>query len=214
MSTKILILGGTQMVGRDFIELLLNNNFNCDLYIANRGITNRNLFSNLSHITIDRDNKSDCIELNGYFFDIVIDFSCYNTNQLKNILDFISYNYYILISTQSVLDSHALNTKDHWLHKYAKDKKDLEQYVISNKIKNTNIVRPCALYGKNDYTNRFYESNNKFYWKHSGTEVVSNKYSINVREFSEYLLQYIQNNDLNNIKILHIDGDGITYYDY
>lgn len=200
------------MVGRDFVDICINNN----IYptIANRNITNKDLFPNLEHITIDRNNKSNCSILYGNFFNIVIDFSCYNINQLKNILKFISYDYYVLISTQSVLDTNALNTPEHWLHQYAKDKKDLEQYVLDTKLKNINIVRPCALYGKHDYTNRFYESNNKFYWKNSNIEVVSNKFNINVREFSQYLLEYIQNNNLNNNKILHIDGDGITYYDY
>ena len=213
MRKKILILGGTQMVGRDFVELLANN-IDYELSIANRGITNKDLFDHLEHINIDRNHLDSCKELSGRFFDIVIDFSCYNVNQLNNILKFIFYDYYILISTQSVLDTHAIQTKTHWLHQYAKDKKELEQYAIDNNLKNTTIIRPCALYGKYDYTNRFYESNNKFYWKNSGTEVVSNKYNINVKEFSEYLLQYIQDNDLNNIKILHIDGDGITYHDH
>jgi nucleoside-diphosphate-sugar epimerase len=209
---KILIVGGTQMVGRDFVELL-SDNINYKLYIANRGITNKDLFKHLEHINIDRNHLDSCKELSGRFFDIVIDFSCYNINQLNNILKFISYDYYILISTQSVLDTHAIQTKTHWLHQYAKDKKELEKYSIDNNLKNTSIIRPCALYGKHDYTNRFYSSDNKFYWKHSGTEVVSNKYNINVREFSQYLLQYIQYHNLNNIKILHIDGDGITYHD-
>ena len=213
MRKKILILGGTQMVGRDFVELLANN-IDYELSIANRGITNKDLFDHLEHINIDRNHLDSCKELSGRFFDIVIDFSCYNVNQLNNILKFIFYDYYILISTQSVLDTHAIQTKTHWLHQYAKDKKELEQYAIDNNLKNTTIIRPCALYGKHDYTNRFYESNNKFYLKNSGTEVVSNKYNINVREFSQYLLEHIQHSNLNNIKILHIDGDGITYYDY
>jgi nucleoside-diphosphate-sugar epimerase len=213
MSKKLLILGGTQMVGRDFVELL-SDNINYKLSIANRGITNKNLFTHLEHITIDRNNPDTCKELSGRFFDIVIDFSCYNVNQLNNILKFISYDYYILISTQSVLDTHAIQTKTHWLHKYAKDKKTLEEYIVYNKLKNTNIVRPCALYGKHDYTNRFYEHDNKFYSKQSGNEIVSNKYNINVREFSQYLLEYMQHSNLTNIKILHIDGAGITYYDH
>ena len=199
------------MVGRDFVELL-SDNIDYKLSIANRGITNKNLFTHLEHITIDRNNLDTCKELSGRFFDIVIDFSCYNVDQLTNILKFISYDYYVLISTQSVLDTHAIQTKTHWLHKYAKDKKTLEEYIIDNKLKNTNIVRPCALYGKHDYTNRFYENNNKFYSKQSGKEIVSNKYSINVRQFSQYLLQYIQDHNLNNSKVLHIDGAGITYY--
>jgi dTDP-4-dehydrorhamnose reductase len=213
MQKKTLILGGTQMVGRDFVELLFDN-IDYKLSIANRGITNKDLFAHLEHINIDRNHLDSCKELSGRFFDIVIDFSCYNINQLNNILKFISYDYYILISTQSVLDTHAIQTKTHWLHQYAKDKKELEQYTIDNNLKNTTIIRPCALYGKHDYTNRFYEHNNKFYSKQSGNEVVSDKYNINVREFSQYLLEHIQHSNLNDIKILHIDGDGITYYDY
>ena len=47
MSKKndILVLGGTQMLGRDFVETLLSEHTNdYNIYIANRGLTNNHLF--------------------------------------------------------------------------------------------------------------------------------------------------------------------------
>jgi len=82
---KILILGGTQMVGRDFVELCLENDVQPTL--ANRGITNKNIFTNLKTIYIDRKNKDSCTILKQEdTYDIVIDFSCYYTNDLINII--------------------------------------------------------------------------------------------------------------------------------
>lgn len=207
----ILIVGGTQMVGRDFIELILEQNTNYHLTLANRGKTNKNLFSNIPHINIDRNLSSGCESLAGYFFDIVIDFSCYNINQLVNVLKHVSYNYYVLISTQSVLDKVSLGDPNNWLYEYANNKKQLENYIVVNKSKNFNIVRPCALYGKNDYTNRFYEKDHQFYWTANNQLVTKNKGTIPVRDFSNRLLEYLSSYNLSGINFIHIDGDGVTY---
>lgn len=43
---KILVLGGTQFIGRDLVETLMINE-NYSLSLANRGISNTNLFNNL-----------------------------------------------------------------------------------------------------------------------------------------------------------------------
>jgi len=204
-NTKILIIGGTQMIGRDFVELCIENNIYPTL--ANRGVTNTNLFLDLKKIFIDRNDKFKCFNLKNKYFDIVIDFSCYNVNQFLNIYDNIKYNKYIIISTLCVFSDSVLNDESHWLHNYCKNKQLLETYIINTKINNICIVRPCVLYGKNDYTNRFYEKNNSIYWKNSDTIVIPDKYHMPVRKFSLYLLQYILNN-INNT-FIHIDNDGL-----
>jgi nucleoside-diphosphate-sugar epimerase len=202
---NILIIGGTQMIGRDFVDTCISNN----IYptIANRNITNKNLFSQLEHILIDRNNSNSCNILSQENFDIVIDFSCYNINQFLNIYTNITCNNYILISTLCTFDQNVLNNDSHWLHGYCKNKKIVEDYILDNDIKNISIVRPCVIYGKYDYTNRFYEKNNKIYWKHNHVLVQESKYYISVNKFSKYLLEYIQSG--NYYKITHIDGDGI-----
>ena len=131
---KILILGGTQMIGRDFVEFLLQIDGNHNIYIANRGVTNSNLFigNNIYNKKIDRNNIELCKILSGMSFDLVIDFSCYNKNQLQNILYYIKYTRYIILSTLCVSDQTVLSDKGHWLYNYCKDKKELEKYIFEN----------------------------------------------------------------------------------
>jgi len=88
---KILIVGGTQMVGRDFVEYYLENKKDCDIYLANRNVTNPNLFD-CKQILIDRNSKEKCKSLSEHGeFDIVVDFSCYNLSQFTNVLSSLKY---------------------------------------------------------------------------------------------------------------------------
>lgn len=209
MNNKILVIGGTQMIGRDFIELCLENNI--EPIIANRGITNKDLFPKLQHIQIDRNFKEKCQSLKNLEFDLVIDFSCYNINQLTNILDYIKYKKYIILSTLCVYDNEALTKKEHWLHNYCLQKKYLEDYIRDKNLSNFLIVRPCVLYGKYDYTNRFYEKNNIIYWKHNNEIVIEDKYHIPVRKFSNHLYDYIQKKWSESIVTqINIDSYGVT----
>jgi nucleoside-diphosphate-sugar epimerase len=107
--SKILVLGGTQMLGRDFVETLLEKDIDYDLALANRGITNSELFNNLSKIQIDRNIESECNKLNNSQYDYVIDFSCYTIDQFKNTINNLKYKKYIYISTMSVFDQNTIN---------------------------------------------------------------------------------------------------------
>jgi hypothetical protein len=46
---RLLILGGTQMLGRDFTQTLIDTGYT-DLAIANRGMTNPTLFHQIHQI--------------------------------------------------------------------------------------------------------------------------------------------------------------------
>lgn len=199
------------MVGRDFVELCLEKN----IYpvLANRGLTNKNLFPNLTNLKIDRNNKDQCLVLKDLIFDLIIDFSCYNPKQLTNILQQnLLYKKYIVLSTLCVYDNNALNNKEHWLHNYCLGKKYLEDYIKEKNLSNFLIVRPCVLYGKYDYTNRFYESDNKIYWKHNNSIVEESKYYIPIRKFSNLLYNYIFNYRNNEIKSIDINSTEIIEY--
>lgn len=193
------------MIGRDFVDVCIDNG----IYptIANRNITNKNLFNQLNYIIIDRNDNNKCKNLNDINFDIVIDFSCYNIHQFLNTYNNINYSQYIFISTLCSFDNSVLNNSSHWLHEYCKNKKIIEDYIINN-INNISIVRPCVIYGKHDYTNRFYEKNNQIYWKHNNILVKEDQYYIPVRKFSNYLFEYILYKNKN--QIIHIDGLGIN----
>ncbi len=202
---KVLVLGGTQMIGRDFVETIQKTNQEYELYISNRGIRNKDLFPNVDKICIDRNNKESCSILSNYIFDIVIDFSCYNIIQYCNTIDYLTYKKYILISTQSVLDTNTLNKKDsndpyYW---YCLHKKEVEDYIISNS-KKTIIVRPGAIYGHNDYTGRFEYRNGDFYWKNTNIKPLEEKGCIYLKKFTSYLIESVLSIANEKIQILQI----------
>jgi nucleoside-diphosphate-sugar epimerase len=172
---KILILGGTLFIGKRFVELIQNKNYNITL--ANRGISGK------ADIKIDRNNTESCKNLNNSYFDIVVDFSGYNPEQLINVVSNIRFNKYIFISTSGVafLPFRNVGPEDYEMAAYIFNKKKCEDYIIEN-ISNYNIIRPCYVVGEGDYTERFYKDGSKYFWK-NGKEL----------DF------YIEVTDLNNI---------------
>jgi len=161
---KFLILGGTQMLGRRFVEILKEEYK--DITLANRNRTNSFLFSDLKKIKIDRNIPKTCLALKKESYDITIDFSCYNVDQFENTFKNLNTKKYIYISTMGVLN---LNKKNEY-YDYSKNKLAVEEYIRKNSIKGL-IVRPCAVYGDNDYTNRFYKKDNIFFWKNTSEKV-------------------------------------------
>jgi nucleoside-diphosphate-sugar epimerase len=172
---KILILGGTLFIGKRFVELIQNKNYNISL--ANRGVSGK------VDIKIDRNNAESCKNLNNSYFDIVVDFSGYNPEQLINVVSNIRFNKYIFISTSGVafLPFRNVGPEDYEMAAYIFNKKKCEDYIIEN-ISNYNIIRPCYVVGEGDYTERFYKDGSKYFWK-NGKEL----------DF------YIEVTDLNNI---------------
>ena len=172
---KILILGGTLFIGKRFVELIQNKNYNITL--ANRGVSGK------VDIKIDRNNTESCKNLNNSYFDIVVDFSGYNPEQLINVVSNIRFNKYIFISTSGVafLPFRNVGPEDYEMAAYIFNKKKCEDYIIEN-ISNYNIIRPCYVVGEGDYTERFYKNGSKYFWK-NGKEL----------DF------YIEVTDLNNI---------------
>lgn len=203
---ELLVLGGTQMVGRDFVETIQNTYPEYGLYLANRGITNSQLFPAIKRLTIDRNIGTSCAVLDDYKFDVVVDFSCYTIDQYKNTIKYIDCNKYVLISTQSVLDNTTINKGDisdpyYW---YCVNKKKLEEYVLSLNNKSTIVVRPGAIYGLNDYTNRFEYRNGKFYWKNTNFEPSEKNGCVYIKDFTKYLIDKVLKSSFSFNTILQI----------
>jgi len=193
---KFLILGGTQMLGRAFVEDLKQKYQNITL--ANRNITNPFLFTDLKKIIIDRNNPESCLILKKEKYDITIDFSCYNVDQFKNVYSNLNTEKYIYISTMSVLNIDKKSKE----YNYALNKFLIEEY-IKNNLKKCLIIRPCAVYGDNDYTNRFYKENNIFFWKN--TQEKAENGCVSVQKFVDFLNKNLPINfDLDNINIINI----------
>ena len=171
---RILILGGTNFIGRHLIEKLSENK-KYDLTIFNRGITNPGLFPDIKKIIGDR-NSDDVKLIHQVDWDYIIDLSCYYPQSLINILSELSLNLkkYILISTCSVYQDDKVilsnesalikkcnqdQFKDQSTNSYGNRKAECERILQSSKF-NFTVLRPDLVYGKYDNTDRFY------YWLH------------------------------------------------
>ena len=184
---NILILGGTKFVGKSFANYfgsLDGVNKKYRIFLANRMIAGR------CDIKINRDDDKSCTILKKYFFDVVIDFSCYNLTQFKNTYDYLSFNKYIFISTSAVegIPFQNVSPDMYEMVNYAYAKKEYEDFIINN-IKNYSIIRPCYVVGKDDYTDRFYKKDDKYYWN-NGLELT---YYIEVNALSEVIFNQISN---------------------
>lgn len=177
---NILILGGSKFVGKSFVEYAsIDERYN--LYLANRGTIKK------PDIIVDRNVEKDCINLKSRKYDVVVDFSCYDLNQFKNTYQFLNFNKYIFISTKAVEGLPFKNASpDDEMVKYAQNKKECEDFIIKN-IENYSIIRPCYIVGKDDYTNRFYKKDNKYYWN-NGSQL---NYYIEVDDVSKIIFNQI-----------------------
>jgi nucleoside-diphosphate-sugar epimerase len=180
--SNILILGGTQFLGRSFVEYLLENNTDSQITICNRGMSNPLLFPHLKKIKCNRNVENECSNLFEDFYDFVFDFSGYEVSQLSNVAKHLRCHKYVYVSTISVLHNYA----DEKMRTYAQNKKLCEDFVIKN-YSNYCIFRPTCVVGDNDNTNRFYKENNEFYWKSSNKkaeECITN-FNVNMALFRQ-----------------------------
>ena len=171
---KILILGGTEFVGRQLVEklsLLATD----EIYLFNRGKTNPDLFPNIHRIIGDRE-TDDIQKISQHQWDYVVDFSAYFPKSLERTLQYINQDVkgYIFISTISVYpfssyDGSFKIAEDFQKKEYKSDqltapglkfygeKKSACEDVLRGKTwLNSMILRPCIIYGKYDPTDRFY----------------------------------------------------------
>jgi 2'-hydroxyisoflavone reductase len=170
---KILVLGGTNFIGRLFIERI-RDNANYDITLCNRGKTNAGLFDGLKHISLER-NEGDLSVITNTVWDRVVDFSGYYPVPFEKLIDAISKNVhrYIFISTVSVydLDKYANLTVTEKFETlacspeqkvsklpdaYGEKKAEMERYLLANEDMDTMVLRPSLIYGQYDPTDRLY----------------------------------------------------------
>ncbi len=168
---RILILGGTNFIGRNLVELLINED-KYTITLFNRGLTNLDLFKSVETIIGDRNNYEDLKKLD-LDWDYIIDLSCYFPKNIKPLLDlkFSNLKKYIFISTCSVYDNNdtqgeLIDEKYRTLEyspeletstneTYGNRKAECERLLLNSNI-NYTILRPSLVYGKYDNTDRFY----------------------------------------------------------
>lgn len=172
---KILILGGTGFVGRILTENLITEGMSPVLF--NRGKRNPDIFPGLRKITGDR-LTGDINKIGLDSWDIVIDFSCMFPDNLDEITEMLKgkAGRYVFISTASV---YPMDEPSFWsspvkedaetLHctteerknpdvmaTYGEKKAECERVLQGKEWLDSVIFRPGLIYGRYDYTDRFY----------------------------------------------------------
>jgi nucleoside-diphosphate-sugar epimerase len=193
---RILVLGGTQMLGRDFVERYSADH---SIVIANRGITGRELFPELEHVLIDRDVRASQMDYGSIGcralgvlgpVDAVVDFSCYSVAQLESTMPFLpQYGRYVFISTTCVLGLPEVVDRGDFFASYCFKKRECERWLKARGVLHS-ILRPCVVVGDNDYTNRFERRDGKFFWKANGQEAGSG--TIGVEEVSRAIMSCLE----------------------
>ncbi|MEL6969313.1 MAG: NAD-dependent epimerase/dehydratase family protein [Bacteroidota bacterium] len=174
---RLLVLGGSQQIGRRLIEKLITNELGeYEIYTFNRGKTNPNLFNDDVHKIFGDRNTSDIEQILKKDWDVVLDCSCYAPIPFQRLLDSLTgyTGRYIFISTVSVYDYKQNINKNHrisesftlrsftdeqireqGLHFYGEKKVAAEKYLRESSLDSI-IFRPHFIYGKYDWQNLDY----------------------------------------------------------
>ena len=173
MQKKILVFGGTMFTGRALVERLMNDN-RYALTLFNRGKSNSGIFPRVTQLHGNRE-TDDILQVCDRHWDVVIDFSGYYPKTFAQLLDRLSgkVGRYIFISTISVFpfsegDVQTIEEDDVTLicsteqmtsplpDAYGEKKAEMERILLSHPELDPLILRPSFIYGRYDWTDRFY----------------------------------------------------------
>ena len=172
MKEKVLILGGTKFIGRYLVERLLQSD-NHEVTLFNRQVSNADIFPQCNKLKGDR-STVDIEQVGENSWDYVVDLSCYHPAQLESLLANLKTppKRFIFVSTCSVYDngidqtvlrkeeapilSCSADEADHQSDStYGHRKAECERLLGSSGLDHL-ILRPSLVYGRYDYTDRFY----------------------------------------------------------
>lgn len=168
---KLLVLGGTEFLGRALVETALAEGDDVSLF--NRGRSNPDLFPGAEHLRGDRD--GDLAALLGGTWDAVVDCTGYVPRHVRDSVDLLGdhVGHYVFMSSVSVYASFAEpvdegsplavltepGSEDSEAH-YGALKALCEEEVSRGMEDRAAIVRACVIVGRYDPTGRF------TYWVH------------------------------------------------
>jgi 2'-hydroxyisoflavone reductase len=149
---KLLVLGGTQFVGRAVVEAALARGH--DVTLFHRGRTNPGLFPEAEHVIGDRDR--DLSPLAGRSWDAVVDASAYTPDVVRTSVAALPDAHYVFVSTISVYaDFSRRNAEDSPVQTsgdgYGALKAACERELPDDAL----VVRPTIVVGPHDPTYRF-----------------------------------------------------------
>ncbi|MDF2589469.1 MAG: reductase [Anaerocolumna sp.] len=172
---NILVLGGTRFAGVHLVNALLDNGH--QVTIATRGITQDNFGNKVKRIKLDRTSKESLTkELSNSTYDVICDSLAYCSNDVKYLLDVVSCNRYVMISTMSVYHNlhpnireeefdpldYSLKWCDRADYPYDEVKRQAECALFKEYPNQSSVaVRFPFIIGEDDYTKRLY-----FYVEH------------------------------------------------
>ena len=149
---KLLVLGGTQFVGRAIAEAALARGH--ELTLFNRGRTNPGLFGEAEHLHGDR--HGDLSALEGRRFDAVIDTSGYVPEAVRAAVDAVPDAHYVFVSTISVYADFSRGPDESSpVHATGGGYGELKAACERQLPDGTLIVRPGLIVGPHDPTYRF-----------------------------------------------------------
>jgi len=149
---KLLVLGGTQFVGRAIAERALTRGH--ELTLFNRGRTNPDLFPEAEHVHGDRD--EDLSALAGRRFDAVIDTSGYVPSAVRASVDAVAETHYVFVSTISVYADFSRGPDEESpTHQGGSGYGELKAACERELPNDALIVRPGLIVGPHDPTYRF-----------------------------------------------------------
>jgi nucleoside-diphosphate-sugar epimerase len=170
---KVLFIGGTGTISSEVSKLAVQNGF--ELYLLNRGNRSELAPSEARLITCDiRDEENAKHVLKNYEFDVVVDWVCYNPEQVKSDIKLFKgkTDQYIFISSATVykrppehylVDESVPLSNPHW--PYANDKIACEEILMKEYRESgfpVTIVRPSYTYSKTTIPHIF--NSHKYHW--------------------------------------------------
>lgn len=146
---KILVTGGTVFASRFTAEYFVKKGH--DVYVLNRN--SRPQSDSVNLINCDRHNLG--VTLKNYIFDLIIDVTAYNKNDIDDLINGLGkFENYVMISSSAVYpetlsqpfkEIYPTGENIHW-GDYGTNKIAAEQ-VLLEKVPNAYILRPPYLYG-------------------------------------------------------------------
>jgi 2'-hydroxyisoflavone reductase len=197
---RLLVLGGTNFVGRALVEAALDCGHEVTLF--NRGKTNPELFPTVEKLRGDRDGQLDA--LRGRSWNAVADVAGFVPRVVRQSVELIEAPYYLFVSTRSVyVDLSGPTDETAPLHgdvgsedvsKHYGELKAMCERVVQER--SSGIVRPGLVVGPHDPTGRF------TYWPHRiarGGEVLAPGTPeepvtfIDVRDLGDWIVRLCEN---------------------
>jgi 2'-hydroxyisoflavone reductase len=149
---KLLVLGGTQFVGRAVAEAALARGH--ELTLFHRGRTNPALFPQAEHVHGDR--ERDLTALEGRAFDAVVDTSGYVPDVVRASVEALSGIHYVFVSSISVYSDLTVGpSEDSPMYTEGDGYGALKAACERELPGDAQVVRPGLIVGPHDPTYRF-----------------------------------------------------------